>query len=226
METTGGWLRKRPLNQSNESLHILQHSSSFHRSTEEEQYSPTTPSKSSDREYSSKPMQTPIHTLLPTLCTGYDGRNGGLTLPANILNSDQSKGQTMVDSPRRAHPINRFCSMPLPNNVFSQERMQSFPLYRRLRRLITKIRLWHKNAMQNSSRYECIFNKTKSYLCKLFKLLRAMFLELMSIKCTFKQKILFLSMICLSISSYVYFVKMPIWIYEEEWTQWEEGMQR
>ncbi|KAL7542415.1 hypothetical protein ACHAXR_012138 [Thalassiosira sp. AJA248-18] len=138
--SASGWLRKRPLNQSTESFHILQQHQSFHQS-EEEHYSPTTPSKSLDREHSSRPQQlhhqTPLHALMPTLCNGYDNNSN--------------------DDPPPSHGTNNYS---------------------------------YHGERSSSTMILCLF------------------------------------IISVYSSSYVYFVKMPIWSYEEEWTRWEEGMQR
>ncbi|KAL9185183.1 hypothetical protein ACHAXT_002960 [Thalassiosira profunda] len=223
-----GLLRKRSsFHQSKSSggLHNLQQDRSYQPNA---QQLPPTPSKpSGDEESSKRPQKLPLHTLMPQLSI----------IDTDLDGASHYKRHTPTSN---GHDSNGHCSLPpgqrprtangngFPGNVCQRETLQLYTskFRRRLDALMAKVRNWNDEALQQSPRYQRTFNNTTPHLRIFFNLLRAIFLELASIRCTCRQKLSCLFILAISYSNYIYFVKMPLWSYEEEWTQWEEGMER
>ena len=225
--SSSGLLRKRPLNQAG-SFNNLQHSHSCHGFCQqplEDEYPPTTPSKSLVREHSLKQLhRTPLHALLPTLSNEKDGSNDH-SFHANQLNYSYHSLSSMR-SRFRGDSIGIGTPKGSPRSNISLSSVIPIAIRSQIEHLVAKVRLWNDTARQKSAHYDFIHTKCQPHLYKCYKFLRAIFFELLSIKCTCQQKLLLLFIITITSSSYVYFVKLPVWEYEEEWARWEEGMQK
>ena len=129
---------------------------------------------------------------------------------------------------RKIHStLNNNNNVTLLNNMMNISNI----VYLRMEYLLSKIQKANNQAMQKSTHYKCIYNKSKPHLYTLYKLLRFILVEILSIlkdmlyKTSCRQKLWSLLIVTIYIATYIYYIKLPIWEYENEWHTWEIHMQ-